>query len=31
MVLIVNIKKKIKKLIKSGLNFGLIRKSVVYF
>ena len=31
MVLIVNIKKKIKKLVRSGLKFGLTRKSIVYF
>ena len=28
---IVSIKKEAKRLIRSGLNFGLIRKSVVYF
>ena len=31
MILIVNIKKKAERFVKSGLNFGLIRKSVVYF
>ena len=30
-VFIVNIKKKTKKLIRSGLNFGLVKKLVVYF
>ena len=30
-VLIVNTKKKVKKLIRNELNFGLVRKSVVYF
>ena len=30
-MLTVNIKKKTKKLVKNGLNFGLTRKSVVYF
>ena len=30
-MLIVNIKKKTKKLIKNGLNFGLTKKSVVHF
>ena len=30
-ILIVNTKKKAKRLIRNGLNFGLTRKSVVYF
>ena len=30
-VLTVNIKEKAERLVRSGLNFGLIRKSVVYF
>ena len=31
MVFTVNIKEKTKKLIRNGLNFGLIKKLVVYF
>ena len=31
MIFTVSTKKKIKKLIKNGLNFGLAKKSVVYF
>ena len=31
MVLTVNTKKKAKRFVRNGLNFGLIRKSVVYF
>ena len=30
-ILIISTKKKAKKLIRSGLNFGLTKKSVVYF
>ena len=30
-MLIVNIKKKVKRFIKSGFKFGLAKKSVVYF
>ena len=30
-IFIVNIKKKIKRFIRNGLNFGLARKSIVYF
>ena len=30
-IFIVNIKEKAERFIRSGLNFGLIRKSVVYF
>ena len=31
MVLTVNIKEETKRFIRSGLNFGLIKKSVAYF
>ena len=30
-ILIINIKEKTNRLIKNGLNFGYIRKSVLYF
>ena len=31
MVLTVSTKKEAERLVRSGLNFGLVRKSVVYF